>query len=89
MSGGKVAKNSDMWLGSDGGYIMPRDGVFAKKLRKAFEELRTQYDDSSLTPVYLEKGVFVFDFYVEPLCPLGSEEKPDEDMSGNSRQPSA
>ena len=65
-SGVKVAERHDIWLGNDGGYIMPRHGPIAKEMRAHFEKVRLKYDEGDVTPVYQERGTFVFDFWVKP-----------------------
>ncbi len=59
-----VDKNQDIWLGADGGMMMPTDGPIAQGLRQEYERLREQHGIDDLVPVYKEKGVFNFDFWV-------------------------
>ncbi len=65
-SGVKVSERNDIWLGNDGGYIMPRHGPIAKEMRAHFEKVRLKYDEEDITPVYQERGTFVFDFWIKP-----------------------
>ena len=65
-SGVKVCEKSDIWLGSDGGYILPRTGPIAREMRAHFEKVRLRYSEEDLIPVYQSKGVFYFDFWVKP-----------------------
>ena len=39
-SGVKVSEGNDVWLGNDGGCIMPRHGPIAKEMRAHFEKVR-------------------------------------------------
>ncbi len=56
--------SQDIWLGTDGGMILPTDGPIAKGLRREFEKLKEQYGLDGVIPVYKEKGVFNFDIWV-------------------------
>jgi hypothetical protein len=56
-----VEQGRDLYLGSDGGYIM--EPGFSQALRLAFAAVQKERGDRELTPVYLENGVF--NFYVK------------------------
>jgi hypothetical protein len=58
---GVVEQGRDLYLGSDGGYIM--EPGFSQALRLAFAAVQKKRGDRELTPVYLENGVF--NFYVK------------------------
>jgi hypothetical protein len=58
---GVVEQGQDLYLGSDGGYIM--EPGFSQALRLAFAAVQKERGDRELTPVYLENGVF--NFYVK------------------------
>jgi hypothetical protein len=58
---GVVEQGQDLYLGSDGGYIM--EPGFSQALRLAFANVQKERGDRELTPVYLENGVF--NFYVK------------------------
>jgi hypothetical protein len=65
MSAHKVCEqNNDIWLGIDGGYIYPKDGVIGTELRRTFNNLVQRHGDSELVPVYIENGVFMTDVFV-------------------------
>ena len=61
---GMVEAKQDIWVGNDGGYVMPKESVIATKLREYFAELIKQYGDEDLIPVYIRRGVFVMDWYM-------------------------
>ena len=47
----------------------------SKKMRAYLDKLVYEYGDQSLTPVYVEKGVYVFDYHVEPVSSLSKEKQ--------------
>ena len=53
-------------MGYDGGYIIPRESSIGKSMREHFKMLTKTKGIGELTPVYLEKGVFVLDYYLKP-----------------------
>ena len=58
----------------------------AQKMRAYFEELCKTEDVHELTPLYLERGIFVFDFYIEPADVCDIEDANGGKSSGNSRR---
>jgi hypothetical protein len=40
--------------------------LIAKEMRAHFEKVRLKYDEEDITPVYQERGTFVFDFWIKP-----------------------
>ena len=80
----------DAWLGSDGGYLMPRDGPIAVGLRNHFDKLIKKHGTSSLIPLYIENNVY--NFYIkktssEPIRSLAigaNESSPSSTNSGGS-----
>ena len=83
VSGVKVCKLSDVWLGHDGGYIIPQHTQIYKEMRKQFDKLVKQYGTQELTPIYEKKGTFVFDYYLEKdpkgIGALGKDKDKDKD----------
>ena len=86
VSAGEVAvQGYDGWVGSDGGYLMPRAGKIADGLRQEFARLVKKHGKADLLPLYLEQGVF--NFYLQDDA--GSAELAPLDQpppSGNPRQ---
>ena len=63
--------DNDIWLGSDGGYVIPKYGPIGVEMRKHFEHLVQKYGMQSLLPVYLHNEVFVFDYFLAPSSEVG------------------
>ncbi len=74
VSGSEVAKRSDVWLGKDGGVIMPDNHVITIKMREYYDKLVQQHGTQGFTLVYLDKGVYVFDFFPVPAADLSPVE---------------
>ena len=85
VAGSEVATTSDVILYRKNGYIMPKEGAIAVGMRQAFEKLVKQHGLESLTPLYVEKGVYMFDFYVEPAKDVCNVEDGQAASSGNYR----
>ena len=61
VSAGEVAvQGYDGWVGSDGGYLMPRTGKIAEGLRQEFARVVKRHGEADLLPLYLEQGVYNF-----------------------------
>ena len=71
VSGTAAARTQDLWLGNDGGYLLPRDGPICRALRDQFELLVEKHGFQGLTPVYIDKGVYCFDLYVDEDAQTG------------------
>ena len=89
VSAGEVAiQGYDGWVGSDGGYLMPRTGKIADGLRQEFARLVKKHGRTDLLPLYLENGVYNFylreDAGAAELAPL--EQQQQSQPSGNQRQ---
>ena len=81
----------DGWVGSDGGYLMPRTGKIAEGLRKEFARLVKKHGEADLLPLYLEQGVYNFylreDSGAAELAPLYQQQQQQQSPpSGNQRQ---
>ena len=48
----------DLWVGTDGGYLIPRYGPIGRGLRAEFEKLCKRHGRGTLLPVYKENNVF-------------------------------
>ena len=61
-SASQVCSNGDqlLWLTGDGGFVTPRSGKVRKEMEKRLVELRRQFGDETLLPVYQERGVYNF-----------------------------
>eukprot|EP00973_Karenia_brevis_P075345 10466747-Karenia_brevis.AAC.1 len=64
-SGSRVCKGSDAIMFSDGGYLMPQSSVISQKVRNYLDKLVEQHGEEELTPLRVERGVYVFDFNVD------------------------
>ena len=74
-----AARTQDIWLGNDGGYLVPRNGAIGKAMRAHFEELVQKHGKKGLTPVYINKGVYNIDIHVAPPdVEARNEEKPQD-----------
>jgi len=74
---GKEQAKNDVYMGHDGGYIMPYYGKIAQAMRKHFDMLTYWYGFEEMTPLYLHNGVFCFDVEMKhdqkDLAPLGED----------------
>ena len=100
IAGSQIAKNADTLLWDDGGYIMPKGGVIARKMRAYMAKLTQEHGVASLTPLYIHNGVYCLDYWLHPAKgedlaamgePSSSSRGPnnaaaDAAMSVNSRQ---
>ena len=85
LSGTRVAnEKNDMWLGDDGGYIMPRSGKIAQAMRSHFDHLVEKYGDKELIDVYIEGGVYVTDIIIPVVNDMNAKDErvapPEETM---------
>ena len=71
VAGSQVAKRSDMYLWDDGGFILPKTGVIAKKLHAYMEKLMAEHGTAELTPVYVHNGVYCMDYWLH--APQGAD----------------
>ena len=64
-SGSAVCKHNVVMLNNEGGDIIPSGSKIAKHLEKELEKAKMWYPNeaSSSTPLRVEKGVYVFDFW--------------------------
>ena len=65
-SGSAVCKHNMVVLNNEGGEIIPSGSNIAKHLEKELEKAKSQWyphEASSSTPLRIETGVFVFDFW--------------------------
>eukprot|EP00973_Karenia_brevis_P084592 11739224-Karenia_brevis.AAC.1 len=61
-SGSKVCKGSDAILFEDGGHLFPHSSITSQKMRNYLDKLIEQHGEDELTPLRVEKGVYVLDF---------------------------
>ena len=66
-SGSAVCKSNMVMLNESGGEIIPKNSNIAKHLERELEKAKRWYPDEAKTstPLRIEKGVFVFDFWRE------------------------
>ena len=64
-SGSAVCKSNMVMLNESGGEIIPKNSNIAKHLERELEKAKKWYPDEAKTstPLRIEKGVFVFDFW--------------------------
>ena len=64
-SGAAVCKSNMVMLNESGGEIIPKNSNIAKHLERELEKAKRWYPDEAKTstPLRIEKGVFVFDFW--------------------------
>ena len=73
--------DNDIWLGSVGGYIVPKHGTIGVEMRKHFEQLVQKHSMQSLIPVYLHNGVFVFDYFLAPSSEVGDVQTSEQPLA--------
>ena len=81
-SGSEVCKKNVAFLDADGGYLIPEGGKAAHRIRKAVKRILEEETEEKPTTLRVEKGVYVFDFWVDEETSL----KKQNEFSGNSRQ---
>ena len=66
-SGTEVAKKNMVVLNGDGGKIIPRSSKIATEMEKHLKRLMKQYPEEAekLTEMYVQKGIYVFDLWVQ------------------------
>ena len=77
-SGSEVCKKIIVTLDSDGGFRVPSDSRAARRIRESIQKILKE-EDCGVTKLRVERGVYVFDYWVDPEEMKGH-------MSGNSRQ---
>ena len=83
-SGNEVSKKNVAFLDADGGYLIPEGGKAAHRIRKAVKRILEEETEEKPTTLRVEKGVYVFDFWVDEETSLKKKKK--NEFSGNSRQ---
>ena len=76
-SGSAVAKKNLVMLEGSKGAIIPKGGKIAAGLRASFARLLKEHPDEarSLTQLYEEKGIYVFDLWLQNGSESGDEKK--------------
>ena len=69
-SGTAVSKKNVVLLDGNSGHIIPKGGKIAQGLRASFQELLKQYpgEAQQLTELYEQKGIFVFDLWLNGMA---------------------
>ena len=55
---------NDTMLTDEGGFIWSKHSHIGREMRSYLQHLRHKYGDSELTPIYIENGVYVMDYYM-------------------------
>ena len=80
-----------MWLGSDGGYVLPTRGPIAKELNTMLEKLLLKYGYGGLIPLYVENGVYNYYLQLEEVdenqCDLDQIKAPKVDLCAEDAEP--
>ena len=94
VSGTALTKKNMVVLGGDSGNIIPKDSRIAKEMKKHLEMLKEKYPEEAaqMTEMYVHKGIYVFDLWVNGTAEEKKEDKVDigavaSDFPGQATRP--
>ena len=58
LAAGEIGNRWDAFLQSDGGVLVPKDGLIGRGMRKEFQRLKRKHGIQETVALYKEKGVY-------------------------------